>query len=216
MPNVTEFLALIADDLDRSDMGDTARTSLFRNISFYQPKRFWFNVNVATDYAVAADANEIDLDEAYNNTITTTIDKPSYFSIDAVEEIVSGDENRLLTECQYTEIDPDAIANTGKPNNYARLPDKVVLDKYYSSAATYRVKGHKRLNAPTDDTTDNDWLMHAEELLRTKVLLDIYAFKLHNAEMALLFKKINLGEMESLIVDTARFQGTGRITPTQF
>lgn len=216
MTTLAALKADISDDLDDTDGDYTTyiADSIKRAIKHYQTKKLMFNNHKEYTLVTVSGTDE------YQMTVEDTDESQTYnkfIEVYKVDVEFSASDIRKMVYMTPEEFE-ERVVNSGEPSHYTYLFDTVKLHYKPNSASwTIHVHGHLRVLPPlADDEADNSWMLYAYDLIRNRVLADIFLYKLMQFEKAKIFKAAELGEYNNLVYETAsNTHGTG-IIPTQF
>lgn len=186
----------LMDELDRDDITAQASLAINSAIAYYANRIFWFNSNRATLSTAA--------DQAFYPV-------PSDFQAVTSLTITVDDNTYLLDEFTYKESEAAHVRTdlTGRPTRFALFQEQLRLyptpDDTYTLTMSY-TKGYDELSA--DDDT-NDWLDHAEELIRRRSEADLCFSILQDSERAVGFNMLENELKRDLEAETARRIMTG-------
>jgi hypothetical protein len=208
MSTFAQMRAVIADDLDRSDLTTQINRAINRAITHYEKERFWFNEKTGTFSTVAnqssygsADSIPTDMAEIdYMEVTVTSTDKP---------EIKGG---KTFSEIAYL----IGGGGTGSyPEHYAFYQEKLYFYPIPDSVKTITVYYQQKYTELSADADTNDWTTYAEDLIESRACWWIYSRILKDMEQANMYKGVELDALESLRAKTEKLIKS-EIKPTEF
>jgi hypothetical protein len=196
MSTFAQMRAVIADDLDRSDLSTQINRAINRAIKYYEKEPFWFKETVGTFSTTAT------------TKIYTTSTIPTDISeIDYMEVVVSGNDYKL-TEKTYNEIEEMDISHQGGiPEYYAYYDESIYLYPIPDDTYTVRISYTKTYTELSGDSDTNDWTTEAEDLIEARALWTIYARTIKDDEEANKYKGIEQDALETLRSKTEQYSG---------
>jgi hypothetical protein len=245
MTTLATLKAEIADDLDRTDLTTAIASEITKAITFYQDTRFYFNetrdcvIATAADqrlyadedvegivYRVVLDADgEIVEDEngdivifAEDSDVTSTGDALADF-IEIDQVILEGSEAYELDEMSPKEWELLTASgdNTNKPTHWCYYGGAIGLYPIPDAQYAVRFIGHVKKAAPAADATANNvWMIHAFDLIRSRVCARLALRKIRDTELAAIHTAMEVDEKRRLLSESAAKTGTGFIVPTEF
>lgn len=199
----------------QSDTGRTATSyvtpinaKIAAAIRHYQPQRLWFNETDTVTFSTVASTS------TYSFTTIGT----AFYTIDAVF-ITVGNNEYELDRVNWVDERTDAgvdLTETSQPLEYAY--GNRGLKFYPAPDAIYsiRLMGHYKIEAPTDDVTDNDWITYAYDLIMCRAKAELYAHRWEDPTNAQLMVVAETSALNSLKDATALKVRSGYVTPTDF
>lgn len=210
MTTLATLKADIADDFARSDLTSSIAEAITRAIEYYQPVRFWFNETRGETWNTVAGQSR------YSSVDAPAI--PKFVTLDAMFITVAGQKRQL---CYVTpeefELQDDNSASQGEPYCYTYYDITFGLYPVPGDVYTVRPIGHILRDVPASDgETNNVWMTHAYQLIRSRASADVWARKIRNTDMAVLNSQAETNELDRLMSETSRRIATGRIQATTF
>lgn len=207
--------ATIRELFNRSDLTTEISAAINSAISHYQKQKFWFT-------------EEQDTASTVQNQASLAL--PSDFGyIDGITIIYSTYPVRMERRDWKTmqEFYVNTTILVGPPTDYAIYADQLWFWPTPNNAYTLTLYQNFLNAAPTTDTDTSDWTMvgHAEELIRSRAVADIFCHVLKRnsslEELAALgerpyFSKREMIAHQNLMGFTAQRISSGRIKPIAF
>jgi len=160
----------IANELNRSNLGDEIKLAILSAIDYYGKRRWWWNEYVGTLSTVAS---------------TAYVALPSDFvDLDELQVTVNGTKRRI---CRTSYVDILAMrenSSTGEPTDFDLYQDRIELYPIPNAIYTLTISYVKTLTVLSADADTNAWLDEAEELIRLHAKKDLYANKIRDMSMA--------------------------------
>lgn len=198
MSTFAQMRAVIADDLNRSDMTTQINRAINRAIHYYTKERFWFNEKTST-FSTTNTVKNYD-----SSTIPTDIAQ-----IDYMEIVVSGSDLEL-TPITYTEIESmDVNHQTGIPSKYAWYKENIYLFPIPNNTYTVNISYQQTYADLSADSDTNDWTTSAEDLIEARACWWIYARVLKDQDQANSYKALEIDALESLREQTTKLIDVG-------
>lgn len=211
MPTLGELKARIADDLVRSDLTTQIAAEINDGITKFQRRRFWFNET--RDETFSTVVGQYIYDYTDLASITDLIE------VDALYSTVSS-YVRQLRPVPPEELETLGGTNalTGEPTSWCYFAQSIRLYPVPNGVYSMRIQGQIRKAGPTDDndTTYNVWTYEAFELLRCYAKRQIAMHTLRDLEMVAIMNDAVKSQINDLLAETSKRNGTGIIRPTQF
>lgn len=208
---LSDLKALIADDINRTDLTTQIANEITDAISHFQSERFWFNESRSIDFST------VPSQEWYGTSATATI--PNLLDIDWVRLTNSSGRHKLdmktADDMEGMVVDPNLTGQPRAVSYYAQqfrfypIPDQSYA---VTVAATYR------LPALSSDSDSNAWTISADarDLIRFYVEWRLYMHVIKDADGAVAAMSGWQNALDRLNAETMRRQGTGRVVPTDF
>lgn len=206
MSTFVQMRAVIADDLDRSDMTTQINRAINRAIKYYEKEPFWFKETTGT------------FSTSSGTKIYTTATIPTDISkIDRMEVVVSGND-QPLTEVTFDEIeDIDFSHQTGIPDRFAFYSNSIYLYPIPNGTYTIRLAYTKTYAQLSADSDTNDWTTEAEDLIECRALWTLYSRTIKDDEEANKYKAAEEDALQALRSKTEQHNGTSAtVRSTEF
>ena len=209
MSTLAELKALIADDLDRDDMGSQIAKAVSSAISHYEGTRFWFNEKRNIEFTLSSSQ------EFYGVNDSPYI--PNLIEIDSFSVIQSGTPNPIYRR-DYDWIEQTAMNGVaGLPSDYAYYGQEIRLYPIPdgTGSMTARIAAHVRLDS-LSDSQENAWTTEAENLIRYRACWELSQNIIKDYEAADRYKPMEMDALQRLDMETTRRRSTGRVRASQF
>lgn len=211
MSTYTEMQALIADDLDRSDLTSQIQRAIKHAIQHYEKQRFFFNESRALTFST------VDGQEFYTSADSSDI--PNLLMIDIAKLTVSAGDAYELDRVPYSELEHDSSNVTideGRPTAIAYFGKQIRLYPIPDAVYTVRISGVFALAELSAGSDENVWLTDAKQLIRARSLWELYTFTIKDPQSAQLMETAEAKELGKLLTETSSRKATGTMKPTQF
>ena len=162
MSDLGTMIGRIADEITDPKVAARIPNAIQAAIRYYESERFWFTEGESTastvinqqSYAMPTDFLEPDV-----LTITFTVDNIRFTL-----------KRRPWTWMRLHLIDPDT---TSRPRDWSYFADQIWLYPIPDQVYTLTLSYLKRLAALSAFADTNDWMVHGEELIRTRAEWDL-------------------------------------------
>lgn len=211
MPSIDDLKSRIADDLVRSDLNTQIVNEIYDGITKFQRRRFWFNETRDETFSTVAGQYIYGYDDL------STI--PDFVAIDALYSTVSSYVRQLrAVPPEELETLGGTNAMTGEPTSWCYFAQSIRLYPVPNGVYSMRIQGHIRKTPPTNvtDSAYNVWTYEAFELLRCYAKRQIAMHTLRDMEMVAIMNDAVKSQINDLLAETSKRNGTGIIRPTQF
>lgn len=201
MPNFSQLVNEIADDLNRDDLTAQCSSALNLSIQHFDRKRWWFNEG--------------------SGTFTTTSNTSVYVlstdfrKMDYVEARWPGDNWQEVHERTFPYIKKmlEGQTVTGYPQDYAIRDLKMWLAYQPNSDYLVRYYYIKQLPGALSASASNSWTVEAPDLVRAHAAKRVALRTLHDIEMANVFQAIVTEELTALEEKNEGIVAMGRSEP---
>lgn len=210
MTTLAILKAAIATDLARDDLTGPIATAISTAITFYQPKRFYFNESRSATFATVAAQSR------YSSADDTDI--PKFVQIDGlfVEDGSDTWEQRRIDPLEM-EFLIGSSDSSGRPYCYSYFDQTFAFHPTPDDAYTVRALGLIKKDAPASDAeASNVWMTDGYELIRCRAKWLLAMHNLIDPSLADRMAQMERIELTRLREETGRKVGYGRITPTEF
>ena len=198
----------IADDLDRTDLNTQIKLAINRSIEFFETEPFWFKEASSSFSAV------INQEEYVYGTGSVPSDVQM---IDIMERQYNGSKT-TMTEITPFEIEAkQSLQATGIPDEFAQYQNRFKLYPIPNqSGITILIKYTKNYTTLVSDSSTNDWLTYAEDLIeaRSRWWLNMRVIRDQNAA-ADDERQVAIA-LDALRTKNTQKTGQGRVIPTYF
>lgn len=165
----------IANEINRSDLGNQIANAITDAIDCYNKERFYFAETREVTFDTIA--NQERYDESDTSTPAAALGR--ILKIDYAFIYISGNPQRLVVRDPETlELDTSGSTNSpGQPGGYGWYGEQLILDPIPSDIWTIRLGCVLQVAAPAADATaSSPWMMrkHAEALIRNKAKALLY------------------------------------------
>ena len=205
------LVAVIADDLVRSDLNSQIGDAIDAAIEHFKSERFYFNESRSATFATVASQSTY--------TVSDDADIPLFFQKDMVFVAVSATDTREVRWIPHDEMEM-LIGNdpaTGVPTVYSFFADSFFLNPTPDGAYTIRVPGGIEVAGPASDgETGNPWMLEAYELIRCRAKGYVLAHIIKDLGQAQVMSAMEESALTQLRAKTSRKVASGRIQPTYF
>lgn len=211
MSTYAELQALIADDLDRSDLTSQIQTAIKDAIDHYEKQRFYFNESRSLTFST------VDGQEFYTSADSSDI--PNLIMIDIAKLTISAGDAYELDRVPYSDLEHDSTSVTideGRPTDIAYYGKQIRLYPIPDAVYTVRVSGVFSLPELSADSDENVWTTDAKHLIRSRALWDLYTYKIKDPQSAQIMEQAEAKELGKLLTETSSRKATGKMKPTQF
>lgn len=208
---LSDLKALIADDINRTDLTTQIANEITDAISYWQSQRFWFNESRRIDFST------VSTQEWYGASATATI--ANLLDIDWVRLTNSSGRYKLdmrtADELEGMIVDPNLtgqprwVAYYGQEFRFYPIPDQsyaITLGALY------------RLPALSGDSDSNAWITSADarDLIRFYVEWRLYTHVIKDADAAAAAQNGWQMALDRLNAETMRRASTGKVVATDF
>lgn len=198
----------------QSDTGRTAtsyvtpiNSKIDAAIRRFQPTRFWFNETDTVTFPTVASTS------TYSFASIGT----AFYTIDAVFITVNSEEYEIKRVNWVEErADAGGSTDTGTPVEYAYGNRGLKFYPTPDQVCSVRLMGHYKIDGPTDDVTDNDWLTYAYDLIMCRSKAELYAHRWEDPTNAQLMVVAEQDALNSLRGATFDKVSTGYLTAMDF
>lgn len=197
----------------RSDLGNSAFSGDYigqaaaNAIRFYQPRRFYFNESREKTFLTVADQTWYSESDDADIGLIKQVDA-------MVIETASYDRRLGILDVSALEVYTDAGSSTAEPDYWAYYNRQIGLYPTPDDAYTIRILGLIGVAGPASDgESDNPWMVEAYDLIRARVLVDIFMYRQRDLEMAQAARLREKDELSRIERETERRLGTGHIVP---
>jgi hypothetical protein len=206
-----DLKALIADDLNRSDLTTQIATEIDAAIACYQGRRFYFNEENSVTFSTIASR------EWYDDTDNSHIS--NLIEIDAIRVLRNGSRYTLV-ERDFKTIEDKAVlmVATGQPHEFAYYDQKLRLYPIPNESLACNISGVLRLAALSGDSDSNAWTTagEARDLVRYDAESRLYRMIVKDREAAADAEAMRDRELLRLESETNRRLGQGKVKPTSW
>jgi len=216
MSTLADMRTRILDDLERDSAtwGTRIGQAVTDAITFYQPKRFYFNESRSVTFSTVIGT---DLYTFNTPTLTGTVGA-EFYKIDEVL-ILQGGTWDILKKVDYDWLEDMADNNVsqGQPYNWAYVGRQMRFYPNPNAIFTVRVIGHQKFTAPADDAVnDNVWMNEGFELIRSRAKKVFAMHVIEDMDLASRMDQMERSALTALREATYRKTEGGMIVPTQF
>jgi len=160
----------IANELNRSNLGDEIKLAILSAIDYYGKRRWWWNEYVGTLSTAAS---------------TAYVALPSDFvDLDELQITVNGTKRKIRRTPYVDILAMRENSSTGEPTDFDLYQDRIELYPIPDAIYTLTISYVKTLTVLSADADTNAWLDEAEELTRLHAKKDLYANKIRDMGMA--------------------------------
>lgn len=230
----------IAFDLrkTRDNEIDAIKRALISAMEHYKYRRFWFNEGSWT-MTTTADTSEYGLETTRGNGDGIPKELLQVDNIFIFRNAVSSsDPNNVGTsyELQQRHVDTirywiDSTTDTRRPYYYAYHHNKFLLYPTPDDVYKIRIDGMKNLDIPQyqyssgswiysdqdgaviSDSYSSDWLVYADELIRSRAVYSLWANTFDDMNKAAAARDMERQAYEDLVKGTYKRKATGRVRP---
>ena len=208
---LSDLKALIADDINRTDLTTQIANEITDAISHFQHERFWFNESRTIDFSTVADQ------EWYGASATATV--ANLLDIDWVRLTNASGRYKLdfrtADEMEGMIVDPNL---TGQPRLAAYYSQQFRFYPIPDQSYAITLGALYRLPALSGDSDSNVWTKSADarDLIRFYVEWRIYAHIIKDPEGATSAMQGWQMALDRLRTETMRRLGTGKVVATDF
>lgn len=201
MATLADLKTRIITETNRDDLSDDLAsqltTALSQTVSYYANQRFWFNESIQTAPCVIG--NEY-------VTVPATL-----VVLDGVSCLVGAIKNPLRKRSLlYIEDIAGAVNTQGQPTDYAQFGGQVRLWPKPSQTYTLTFVGIVNPGLPASDAS-NFWTAEAQDLVVNRAKMLLYRDTFRDADGAQMAAAAEADALSSLISQTGRMTGTGRM-----
>lgn len=161
MSNYGTMTTRILNELDRDDITAEVQTAIQTAIKYYASHRFFFN----EERWLASTTASQEYYPLPNN----------FKEIDTIR-LTASDNNYLLHRRHWDEMEElavDASTYEGYPTDYTIFRNELRLYPVPNASYKMQLSGQKDLAGLSADSTTNDWMTTAEELIRSRAAADV-------------------------------------------
>jgi len=174
MSDLGSMIARITDEINRPEILARIPNAIQSAIRYYESERFWFSEGESTASTVIGQqsyAVPTDLLEPDKLTLTDTTPNIRYTL-----------RRRSWAWLRAHLIDPDT---TAQPDDWAYYADQIWLYPIPEEVYTLTLSFLKRATALSAYTDTNDWMVHGEELIRSRAKWDLLAHSANDPQAAM-------------------------------
>lgn len=202
--------ALIASDIQRTDLTSDIAQAVQDAIKCYQMRRWYFNETNTSLW------NTVASQEFY--TVIDSPDIPNYLKIDHLKITTGGTSRFPLTRRDWDWIDNVSVNTTsvGQPTDFCYYEQKVRLYPIPDAVYPMRFSGVLRLATLVNPADTNAWVntSDAEPLIRARAKWQIATSVTFDDDLAARAEKqVNIA-LNDLMASTRRRLGTGKVRPS--
>ncbi|MGI9489092.1 MAG: hypothetical protein ACR2RF_25045 [Geminicoccaceae bacterium] len=162
MSDYGTMIARIADELSSPVIVNRIPNAIQAAIRYFESERFWFNEGESTASTVISQASY---------AMPTDFLEPDLLTLTDTDENVRYILTRRPWEWLRSHlIDPDTVA---RPDDWAYYADQIWLFPIPDQVYTLTLSFLKRQSALSAYTDTNDWMVHGEELIRSRAKWDL-------------------------------------------
>ncbi len=210
----TGLIAVIADDLARSDLSAQIDNAIEHAIGERQDERFFFNETNATTFVTVADQ------AAYASADDTDI--PLFYEVDGLV-LEDSDGNRFdlgepIDPVRMQILQATAAAASGQPYEYTYFDESFIFYPVPDDVYTIYPVGHIEIAIPAADDAGNPWMTQrgAFQLIRADAKAYLYAHVIKDAEQSAMMVDAAQGALAKLRSRTSRKKASGQMMPTSW
>jgi len=203
--------AIIADDLDRSDLTTQITAAVATAIRFHEHDRYWFN----TVYAATATLSS-------STAFIPFADIPHRFlEIDRIRLVRGGNyyPEIIQRDRQWLFDRQDIIVYT-EPLEFAIYNEKIQFDSYANQTWPLRIDGLISLGNTASNSFSTSssvaWFGAARDLIRAEAKKDLLIHVIKDPEQAVAMGVMAKGVKDILKSKTNQFASTGQIRPVDW
>ena len=198
----------IATDLTRTDLTAQIKSAILDAVKFYATDRFWFNVTRSMTFPTVAGR------AAYGVADLAQI--PNIISLDRLF-VIDGGSAYPLDRNEADEFEPlISQPGAGKPSDYTRIDDQIILWPTPAAVYTMRPLMHYRLAPLSNDADSNAWTNDAEQLIRAHAKMVLYMNVIEDEAGAARMQGEIPAYKQKLDYETSARMSTGKIKSTDF
>lgn len=189
----------IADEIARSDLTSQIQNAIQSALRFYESERFWFNEGESTAPTVAnqaAYATPLDFLEADEFTLTDSSGTRLPFTVLSFEDF----RKRYVSN-----------GLIGRPCHWTYYGDQFWLGPAPDAVYTLTLSYLKRLSTLSGSSDGNAWMVHGEELIRTRAKADLFANVIRSTDDAVAMSQLEQVALANLAVKSAKKLRTGKL-----
>lgn len=170
MATYLETQTRIANELNRSNLGDEIKLAILSAIKYYGKRRWWWN--------------------EYSTTLSTTssvayVALPSDFvELDELQITVNSVKRKLRRTPYSDLLSMRANSSNGEPSDFDLYQDRIELYPIPDATYTLTIAYVRSLTVLSADADTDEWLDEGEELIRTRAKKMLYAEKIRDMAMA--------------------------------
>lgn len=206
-----DLKALVADDLNRSDLTTQIANEIDAAIACYQGRRFYFNEENSVTFSTVASR------EWYDDTDNSHIS--NLIEIDSLR-IVRNSSRYTLVERDFKTIEDKAVlmTATGQPYEFAYYDQKLRLYPIPNESMACNISGVLRLAPLSSGSDSNAWTKAADarDLIRYDAESRLYRAIIKDREAAADAAGMRDMELLRLESETNRRLGQGKVKPTSW
>lgn len=161
-------------------------------IEFYQHQPVWFTEATTT---LTLDVNDPVLT---NNTSFPT--DFLYLRGSAPLSITQSNQSYPLCKITASQYDSMNSQGLGRPQYYRELSGLIDVYPYPDQAYSCDVRYIKKYSTLTDDSSTNDWLTYAPQLIEAHALADLFLSEGHDAAMADYWTRHEADQLNNLLL----------------
>ena len=157
------MIARIADEVAEPKLVARIPNAILAAIRFYESQRFWFLEGESTASTVSGQENIAMPTDFLEPDVLTITYTPANIRFTL--------KRRPWSWMRHHQVDPDT---TSRPRDWSYYADQIWLYPIPDQVYTLTISYLKRLTVLSALTDTNDWMTHAEELIRVRAKYDLF------------------------------------------